>query len=71
MIFIKKRSEPRALSDARRVLRQTPDVVCNYDNLPPRTRRDIVGSSLPSKERYAPTVCVGFRYKMRASSTIW
>ena len=44
MIFIKKRSEPRALSDARRVLRQTPDVVCNYDNLPPRTRRDIVGS---------------------------
>ena len=25
-------------------MRQTPDVVCNYDNLPPRTRRDIVGS---------------------------
>ena len=44
MIFIKKRSEPKALSDERRNLRQTPNAVCNYDNLSPQARRDIVGS---------------------------
>ena len=44
MIFIKKHSEPKALSDARRVLKQTPDAVCKYENLPFQARRDIVGS---------------------------
>ena len=69
MIFIKKHSEPKALSDARRVLKQTPDAVCKYENLPFQARRDIVGSLVA--ERYVPTACAGFQRNMRISSTIW